>query len=241
MRRGIELDAAYQARSAKVVAFATFASAPLPLLQTADGGFVGVFPFDAVSWTKGTAKVFTAMTAEAKQANASGAKQLSIAGTTTKLAKGEADGARLGRRGQRAVLNSAVYASLEVRDQHIAEEIGLAAELAAEAPTSVVRSAKLVTSITVKSTAKSSSSGVRPFTASSTNPRKSSAPFASSAWNSSVSFRSIEATLSARRKSTSAASTIKNSWMKALSLVAGLESRWARMGDNFASSLSQSA
>ena len=87
MRRGIELDAAYQARTAKVVAFATFSSAPLPLLQTADGGFVGVFPFDAVSWTKGTAKVFTAMTAEAEQANASGPKQLSIAGTATKLAK----------------------------------------------------------------------------------------------------------------------------------------------------------
>ena len=87
IRRGIELDAAYQARTGKAAAFATFASAPLPLLQTADGGFVGVFPFDAVSWTKSTASVFTAMTAEAKLANASGPKRLSIAGTTTKLAK----------------------------------------------------------------------------------------------------------------------------------------------------------
>ena len=83
-RRGIELDAAFQSRTPNVIGFAAYDSAPLPLLRTADGGLVAVFPFDAVSWTKSTAKTFNAMSAETKQASE---RQLSISGSISPLAK----------------------------------------------------------------------------------------------------------------------------------------------------------
>ena len=60
---------------------------PFPLCVTKENGIVGIFPFDAVSWTEPTSQVFAAMTAAAKEHGATGSKLFAITGTATPLAK----------------------------------------------------------------------------------------------------------------------------------------------------------
>ncbi|MBL8907789.1 MAG: hypothetical protein JNM20_14045 [Rhizobiales bacterium] len=86
-RRRIELIAAYQQKNGTLAGFVAVQGSPFPLCATRDNGIVGIFPFDAVSWTEPTSQVFAAMSATAKEQGATGAKLFAITGTATPLAK----------------------------------------------------------------------------------------------------------------------------------------------------------
>ena len=86
-RRRVELIAAYQQKNGTLAGFVAVPGSPFPICVTKENGIVGIFPFDAVSWTEATSQVFAAMTAAAKDQGATGSKLFAITGTATALAK----------------------------------------------------------------------------------------------------------------------------------------------------------
>jgi len=86
-RRRVELIAGYQQKSGTLAGFVAVQGSPFPLCVTKENGIVGIFPFDAVSWTEPTSQVFAAMTAAAGGHGAQGPKLFAITGTATPLAK----------------------------------------------------------------------------------------------------------------------------------------------------------
>jgi hypothetical protein len=87
IRRRIELTAAYQQRNPTIASVVRFDDLIYPLCLTKDGGAVGAYPIDILSWTPETAATVQAMTSEAKADGATGAKSLVITGTATPLTK----------------------------------------------------------------------------------------------------------------------------------------------------------
>src|SRR5262249_13675261 len=87
IRRRAELLALYQRRSGNLAGFVAVANSLYPISATTDNGIVGVFPFDALSWTNSTSQFFAAMTAAARDNGVSGPWLLEITGTATPLAK----------------------------------------------------------------------------------------------------------------------------------------------------------
>jgi len=83
VRRRVELTAAYQERTRQLTGFVQPRSLAFPMSTTADGGIVGVFPFDCLAWTKDAARSFTIVSEESK----GGAKVIEITGTATALAR----------------------------------------------------------------------------------------------------------------------------------------------------------
>jgi hypothetical protein len=86
-RRRIELIAIYQKKNGTLASFMAVQGSPFPLCVTKDNGIVGLFPFDAVSWTEPTGQVFAAMTTAAAEHGATGPKLFAITGTATPLAR----------------------------------------------------------------------------------------------------------------------------------------------------------
>ena len=86
-RRRVELIAKYQQKNGTLAGFMAVQGSPFPLCVTRENGIVGIFPFDAVSWTEPTSQVFAAMTAAATEYGATGSKLFAITGTATPLAK----------------------------------------------------------------------------------------------------------------------------------------------------------
>lgn len=86
-RRRVELIAGYQEKNGTLASFVAVQGSPFPLCLTRENGIVGIFPFDAVSWTEPTSQVFAAMTTAAAEQGAAGSKLFAITGTATPLAK----------------------------------------------------------------------------------------------------------------------------------------------------------
>lgn len=86
-RRRVELIAVYQEKNGTLASFMAVQGSPFPLCVTKDNGIVGIFPFDAVSWTEPTSQVYAAMTAAADGHGATGSKLFVITGTATPLAR----------------------------------------------------------------------------------------------------------------------------------------------------------
>ncbi len=86
-RRRVELVAAYQQKSGTLTGFVPVPGSPFPLCSTSDNGIVGIFPFDAVSWTEATSQLFTTMTEAAEDQGGSRPRLFAITGTATSLAK----------------------------------------------------------------------------------------------------------------------------------------------------------
>ena len=83
IRRRSELTAAYQERNPTIVSIVRTGDLMYPVCLTRDGGAVGVYPIDILSWTPETAANLKAMATEAT----AGPKSLVITGTATPLAK----------------------------------------------------------------------------------------------------------------------------------------------------------
>ncbi len=86
-RQRVALIANYQLTSGNLVGFVAVPGSPFPLCETDGNAIVGIFPFDAVSWTDQTSQFFFAMTEAAKSQGATGGKLFAITGTATPLAK----------------------------------------------------------------------------------------------------------------------------------------------------------
>lgn len=94
LRRRVELMAAQQLAAGNITGFVALDGVPFPMATTREGGIVGLFPLDALSWTAETSEAITALTAAARAAGFDGPMSLGITGTATPLAEKEV--ARLG-------------------------------------------------------------------------------------------------------------------------------------------------
>ena len=87
MRWRIELMASYQQRMKTMTGFVAIAGVPMPMATTRNNGLLGVFPLDALSWTKDTSRAITAITQAARAQGITGPLNLIITGTATPLAQ----------------------------------------------------------------------------------------------------------------------------------------------------------
>ena len=87
MRWRLELMASYQQRMKSITGFVAIAGVPLPMATTRDNGLLGIFPFDALSWTASTSQAITAVTQAARAQGITGPMNLVITGTATPLAQ----------------------------------------------------------------------------------------------------------------------------------------------------------
>jgi hypothetical protein len=94
LRRRVELMAAQQLAAGDITGFVALDGVPFPMATTREGGLIGLFPLDALSWTAETSEAITALTTAARDAGFDGPMSLGITGTATPLAEKEV--ARLG-------------------------------------------------------------------------------------------------------------------------------------------------
>jgi hypothetical protein len=87
MRWRVELMASYQQRMKSITGFVAIAGVPLPMATTRDNGLLGIFPFDALSWTASTSQAITSVTQAARAQGITGPMNLVITGTATPLAQ----------------------------------------------------------------------------------------------------------------------------------------------------------
>ena len=87
MRWRIELMASYQQQMKTITGFVAIAGVPLPMATTRDNGLLGIFPFDALSWTATTSRSITSVTQAARAQGITGPTKLVITGTATQLAQ----------------------------------------------------------------------------------------------------------------------------------------------------------
>ncbi|MEI7599182.1 MAG: hypothetical protein WCJ41_07645 [Aestuariivirga sp.] len=87
MRWRVELMASYQQKMKSITGFIAIAGVPLPMATTRDNGLLGIFPFDALSWTASTSQAITSVTQAARAQGITGPMNLVITGTTTPLAQ----------------------------------------------------------------------------------------------------------------------------------------------------------
>jgi len=89
LRRRVELMGAQQLAAGDITGFVSLDGVPFPMATTRDGGLIGLFPLDALSWTAETSEAITALTAAARAAGFHGSMSLGITGTATPLAEKE--------------------------------------------------------------------------------------------------------------------------------------------------------
>lgn len=87
MRWRIELMASYQQQARTITGFVAITGEPLPMGTTIDGGLLGVFPLDALSWTATTSSAIATITEAARGQGMDGRMKLVITGTATPLAQ----------------------------------------------------------------------------------------------------------------------------------------------------------
>jgi len=85
MRRQAELIATYQSKTNSLAAFITLGD--FPFNQFRNGGVLGFWPLDAVSWTANTNKSMRGMTEAFKRGGRGGPAEIRITGQSTNLAK----------------------------------------------------------------------------------------------------------------------------------------------------------
>lgn len=87
LRRRVELMAAQQLAAGNITGFVALDGVPFPMATTREGGLVGLFPLDALSWTAETSEAAAGLTTAARTAGFNGPLSLGITGTATPLAE----------------------------------------------------------------------------------------------------------------------------------------------------------
>lgn len=87
LRRRVELMAAQQLAAGNITGFVALDGVPFPMATTRDGGLMGLFPLDALSWTAETSEAARALTTAARAAGFNGPLSFGITGTATPLAE----------------------------------------------------------------------------------------------------------------------------------------------------------
>ncbi|MBI4274973.1 MAG: hypothetical protein HY659_09780, partial [Rhizobiales bacterium] len=85
MRVHAEMLAAYQAKTRALRDFVWLGD--FPFNRLADGGVIGLWPVDAISWTETTARTLGAASAQRKASGSTGRAELRITGQATPLAR----------------------------------------------------------------------------------------------------------------------------------------------------------
>ena len=79
--------AAQQLAAGNITGFVALDGVPFPMATTRDGGLMGLFPLDALSWTAETSEAASALTTAARAAGFNGPLSFGITGTATPLAE----------------------------------------------------------------------------------------------------------------------------------------------------------